>query len=596
MENVHLPHELKVAVLAWLDKRDLKAVRLVSREWSALATSPLFDKVYVSCRATDLEVFRNITRHPVISAGVRELVYDGSFFIKNLSFSGYFDQVFVAVRLLALHADSDIHIESADVQINDFCRDCQTRDPDVSEIYGSHGKDTFLVEGYQIYREFSAFEWQGIECGWFFEELSTGLGSLKGLRSVVLDHGFWELNFFKMLKPNRCDALFSGSPLSRIWNPFHLGPAGWQSLMLSDLDTVRPRIAAQFHMLTRAIRETNKEISSLQILDYDGCIPHQALTVSTLTNTDVGHFMTAYSGLRCLDIKIAADSADHQDALIVLPDLLRQTYGLERLSLHFSRDVVLLPLVPRYCYKEVFPTLGSWPALKELSLFGLEIGGWELLILVLRQVRLRRLELGDIELLDGTWEGVIEGLRRLPGVSELHMSIKLTHRRGTVFSPDGPFPFMKGFIQRGLLRRIESYIVCGGRHPCLTPESDPDTALRWLRDLMPEDQLEKMKLCAREQGLYSEDLFCKCTRSHLPLWYLISPNFSSRLAILSIGGAWRTNSSRLWQDMVGAVKAPVAACEASKVRSKLTVVHGRSSQYSASTNMRAGTTEHVSGS
>ena len=262
-------------------------------------------------------------------------------------------------------------------------------------------------------------------------------------------------------------------------------------------------------MLTRAIRETNKEITSLQILDYDGCIPHQALTVSTLTNSDVGHFMTAYSGLRCLDIKIAADSADHQNALIVLPHPPRQTYGLESLSLHFSRDILHLSLVPKYRYEEVFPTSCSWPALKELSLYGLEIGGWELLRLVLRQARLRRLELGNIELLDGTWEGVIEGLRRLPGVSELHMSIKLTHRRGTVFRPDGPFPFMKSFIQRGLLRRIESYVVRGGRHPCLTPESDPDTALRWLRDLIPGNQLEKMKLCARGQGLYSEDLFCK---------------------------------------------------------------------------------------
>ena len=237
MENVHLPQELKVAVLAQLDKRDLKAVRLVSSEWSALATIPLFDKVYVSCRAPDLEVFRNITRHPVISTVVRELVYDGSTFMKNLSFIRYFDQVFDAVRSLALHADSDIHIESADVQINDFCRDCQRGDPDVSEIYGRHEKDTFLVEGYQIYREYSAFEWQGIECGWFSDELSTGLCSLKGLRYVVLDHDFWELNFFKMLKPNRYDALFSGSPLSRIWNPFHLGPAGWQSLIFSDLDT-----------------------------------------------------------------------------------------------------------------------------------------------------------------------------------------------------------------------------------------------------------------------------------------------------------------------------------------------------------------------
>ena len=40
MENVYLPCKLELAILARLDKRDLKTVRLVSREWSALATGP----------------------------------------------------------------------------------------------------------------------------------------------------------------------------------------------------------------------------------------------------------------------------------------------------------------------------------------------------------------------------------------------------------------------------------------------------------------------------------------------------------------------------------------------------------------------------
>ena len=166
---------------------------------------------------------------------VRELVYDGSFFIKDLSFRGYSDKVFEAVHYLAARWQSDIRFDSADVQINEFCRDCQRRGPDVSELYGSHGKDTFLVEGYQIYRGYSAFEWQNIEYGWFFDELSTGLGSLKDLRSVVLDHSFWDFDynsnkFFKMPNSNNLHGTSSGSPLSRIWNPFHLGPVGWQLL------------------------------------------------------------------------------------------------------------------------------------------------------------------------------------------------------------------------------------------------------------------------------------------------------------------------------------------------------------------------------
>ena len=517
MENVYLPHELKVAVLAHLEKRDLRTVRLVSKEWSALATRPLFDRVYISCRAPDLEVFRNITRHPVISTGVRELVYDGSLFIKDLSFTEYFFKVVEAVHYLSQRWQSDIHFDSADVQINKFCRDCQEDNPDGSKLYGSHATDTFLDEGYQIYTEYSAFEWQNIESGWFFNELSTGLGSLKDLHSVVLDHSFWDFGFdcnkfFKMPTANKIyGTSFSGSPLSRIWNPFHLGPVGWQ--ILSDgsgLDIGRSRITAQFHMLTQAICATNKEISSFQTVNHDGSLPHHALTVSTLTNGDLlGHFMTAYSGLRCLDVWIAADSADHQDALTVLPDFLRQTYGLERLSLQFQIDDFHNSLEHKYRYDEIFPALGSWPNLKELSLKGFAIGGCDLLMLVLGRARLRRLELGMIDLLDGTWEGVIEGLRRGPGVTELDMRMTFKHPGGAVFRPHGPSFIMQNMTQQRFLHRIKSYVERGGRHPCLDPGSDPDTAQWWLQDLMPGDQLEKMKLFAREQGLYSEDLSCK---------------------------------------------------------------------------------------
>ena len=514
MENVYLPHELKVAVLARLDKRDLKTVRLVSREWGALATSPLFDRVYISCRAPDLEVFRNVTRHPVISTGVRELVYDGSVFIKDLSFREYFGKVLEAVHYLAQPWQSDKHFDSTDAQINGFCRDCHMRDPDISKLYESHGKDTFLVEGYQIYRGHSAFEWQNIESGSLYDDLSMGLGSLKGLRSVVFDHSFWDFayhcnKFFKMPTSNNLYWTSSGSPLSRIWNSFHLGPVGWQ--LLPDLDVGRSRITAQFHMLTRAIRATNKELTSLQTLDHDGCLPHQALTVSTLTNSDFGHFTTAYSGLRCLNIRIAADSADHKDALTVLPDFLKQTYALERLSLEFSIDDFHHSLAPKYRYDEIFPAIGSWPELEELSLINVAIGGWDLLMLVFGRARVRRLELGMIDLLDGTWEGVIEGLRRRASVTELDMRMTFTHHGGAVFRPNGPTPFLKSTTQPGFLHRIGSYVVRGGRHPCLTPDCDPDTALGWLQDLMPGNQLEKMKLFAREQGLYGEDLSCKWT-------------------------------------------------------------------------------------
>ena len=186
---VYLPHELKVAVLAQLDKGDLKTVRLVSKEWNALATRPLFDRVYISCRAHDSEIVKNITRHPVISTGIREPLYDGSFFIKNFSFRDYFDDIYEGVVSFATYCQPGTTLHSKDAQINNWFRYCRRKSIDDSKFYRCHGNDTFLVEGRQIYKDCAAFECHYREGGGLLDD-STGLGSLRNLRSVVLSHDF----------------------------------------------------------------------------------------------------------------------------------------------------------------------------------------------------------------------------------------------------------------------------------------------------------------------------------------------------------------------------------------------------------------------
>ena len=55
-------------------------MRLVSKEWYLLAVTPLSDQVYISPRPKDIEVIERITRHPVLSSAVKDLVYDASQF------------------------------------------------------------------------------------------------------------------------------------------------------------------------------------------------------------------------------------------------------------------------------------------------------------------------------------------------------------------------------------------------------------------------------------------------------------------------------------------------------------------------------------
>lgn len=513
--TVYLPTELKADVLARLEKRDLKSVRLVSREWNALATGPLFDRVYVSCRALDLEVFGNVARHPVIGGVVREVVFDGSVFQKDLGFPKYFAAVLREGRRIARRREFDPSFDSPDVQINEFVQDCKKKEMAFSSCYKTHRTDTFLVEGYRRYRDCSAFEYHCVEKGLLLDGLCKGLCFLKNVRSVVLNNEMWhyrlyEDDYFGTPNPKALHGPYSGSPLCRSWNPFHLRPSGWN--VLPDVDDRRSRICAHFHMLTLAMSTTNKSITSLQITtdEKGGGLPQQAFTKSSLTGSQFWHFMSAYSNLRCLDIEITGDNPDQRQALNVLPELLWHTSGLRRLSLRLPSDLDNLTISKSvseyYRYDAIFPPIRVWPELTELSIWGLAIGGWDLMMLILWRARVKKLSLGGIDLLDGTWEGVFQGMRYRRRLTELNMNGNFTHCGGAVFKPRSPECDCTDW---GSLLDIEFYVVSGGRHPCLTPESDPDTADWWFYNMMPEKDLEELILSYREDGLEVDEFFLK---------------------------------------------------------------------------------------
>lgn len=500
--SVYLPPELKVIVLAQLKKWDLKSVRLVSKEWNELATRPLFDKVYVSCRAKDIEVFKKITGHPVISTGVTKLVYDSSLFSNGLKYRYYFEEIRLIARVIARKQEPGTPFHSADVQINKFVQNIAEDTISLTELYKIHKMDTFIVEGYRKHRDNSAFERCCVRQGLFFNDLCTGLCSLNNLRSVVLSPEMWDYSNYLHFGTRNANSLRGpalGSPLCRGWNPFHLRPFTMKTL--PDVDDGSSQVAARFHMLTQAISATKKSITSLLIgLDeIHGGLLQQALVKSNLTESQFWHFMTAYTNLKSLDIVITTDNPDQRDAPTVLPELLKQMYGLERLSLYLIKDInpplLHAGLSEHYRYDEIFPAMGVWPKLTELSISGLAIGGWDLLLLISSRARLTRLEISHIDLLSGTWEGVIQGMRYQSRLTEMNMSGALKTCEGAVFKRQHP---LSDYTDWEIIQDIQYYVAKGGRHPCLPEESGPETALSWCLDMMPEEELEDLLFNARQ--------------------------------------------------------------------------------------------------
>ena len=58
MFSFYLPAEVLTLIFVNSEKKDLKAVRLVCRQWSSLAIPQLFDRIFIWGRPKDLEVFR----------------------------------------------------------------------------------------------------------------------------------------------------------------------------------------------------------------------------------------------------------------------------------------------------------------------------------------------------------------------------------------------------------------------------------------------------------------------------------------------------------------------------------------------------------
>lgn len=512
---VYLPTELKADVLARLEKRDLKSVRLVSREWSVLATAPLFDRVFFSARARDMEVFKQVTRHPFIGKGVREVVYDASLFMVDMTLDDYFWHLCKSLFCSSIDYESE-PFNCANEQINTFVEDYRAGDhSDIyqrdtrTDLYQRHIRDDFILEGHRNHHNYPEIERRGLGNGIVLSRLCGGLRRLDSLRSVRFDSTLWqyclrENKGYGTVKPNTLHGPESGSPLVRSWNPLHLRPFEWNC---EEMENERSLICDHFYTMTAAMTETRRTIKSLEIppdIREGGGIPPQAWISLAMTDDHLMRGLYAYSGLESLNISIdAGPDVDPSDleALGALPIVLQQMFGLKKLELHLSRYVDWHPTYPKpveyYTYQQVFPKIALWPKLTQLSITGLAIGAYDLIALVLGRTRVTDLSLHGIELMHGTWEGLVEWLR-LSRVTELCLLGDFKHRGGQIFAPHEN---ISGYSHLATLRACEYYAMYGGRHPCLTPESDPDTTLRWYLDLMPEKELDGLIFGLREKGL-----------------------------------------------------------------------------------------------
>lgn len=255
----YLPTELQIAVLGYLGQRDLKNVRLVSKAWCSPATPPLFDRLYVSPRPRDMEVFEEVTRHPVLCATIREIVYDTSH-IPEMPYHEYFHKVCRHIEVVLLSGKEPSNLDQG---LNEVVAALASGDTGhatlLTDLFNEYRNASFFVDAYQNWGALAKYESRVLlgkhKVPLFYSEVHVGMQCLKCLRSFVVRDDLWDE--YCTLDSSTLTADLSGSPLKRSWHPLHLRPT---TLTVSN----RYRVFRIFREITRILAESPRSITRLE--------------------------------------------------------------------------------------------------------------------------------------------------------------------------------------------------------------------------------------------------------------------------------------------------------------------------------------------
>ncbi|KAL8821734.1 MAG: hypothetical protein Q9223_000258 [Gallowayella weberi] len=189
-------------------------------------------------------------------------------------------------------------------------------------------------------------------------------------------------------------------------------------------------------------------------------------------------------GLR-LDFTTDTCKPDEQPPLDLhrLKKYLETAYSLESMSLNFQQPYGYFEdrqLETLYHFALVVPQSSAWclPNLQRLRLAGLRVSYSEIArLLFLNLPKLGYLEVSRFQLTDGHWEDIIEGLCKLPTLTDCYFD------PGTLLCPSG---YSLSFVwavsdtqwedgDDSFPQLVKKYISNGGRHPCLARDA-PDSA------------------------------------------------------------------------------------------------------------------------
>ena len=431
---MNLPSELLLQSFQDLNKADLKNTRLVCKLWSGCASEYLFAKIFISPHKLNVQVFYDVANNPTLSRCVKELEYDAVHFSPDLTKPEYFGMLWSHSTAICSTTEADL--KHPDPEIRRFVAFVQASQLNLptahavkAEAWMQFGDSAFVQEGYRKWMDQAASEKKWSEGIGLLSSLVHGLRRFSRLRTVKL----------KSEWPSRNEISRQGSPLARSWHPFHARPRYWD--FGPGMPVKQTSACKDFWTLAYALSEAEK--TGIRSLSIRSRLPPLAFCVpSGGRQGHLDYVVAAYCKLEHLELCFAGCSeamVESYGNLHGLQSMLESMTVLKRLELNLPKDVndpkVFFP------YTMIFPGNGHWPHLTTLTVRNLAIGTKDLAtLLITKMPSLRHLGFGNIRLLDGSWEGIVEYLRvakRLDSF-QLDLGCHLLHRGNREYFLDCP--------------------------------------------------------------------------------------------------------------------------------------------------------------
>lgn len=512
-----LPLELLYKIFGCLPLIDIKQCRLVCKVWGYHAAKSFnLDTVYLSPRKHDMEVFNNITQHPIFSTQVKHLVYDSAQFV---DFSG---NLWDYARILSQQIDSedfkpisseDPSILHLDKLMNGRRRKWDFRRIEREDITEEIRNDSVLLKSFRYYCHLARQRQLFLSDRWF-SSASRGLRRLQRLETVAI-HETWKLVLTRWDDDGNYDspsdwdyvvveqgngANAGLSPVARRTPPWVLLPTPRRKPFVESSaaelkNKSKSDGALEFVRVVELLHSTGHRPLKIDIPgDWRRRSGVSCLLLSPMGST-WKDFLIVCSKLESLDLHLADLNGTTLGQMPGFKALLRNLPSLRRLSLK-------LPYYPEESQdaESMFHISHIIPAQPwyHLTLNCLELSGLSTTyrdlaaLLFVGLPALMSLTLSYINLHSaGDWEDFIEGLHRSPNIHQCYIKDPLTYENdrwycstdedrgwGTQLSPLWE---SEGHIQ--FLTALSNYINEGGRHPSLRDDEDTKDSDRFMDKL-----------------------------------------------------------------------------------------------------------------